>query len=280
MILNISDFNIDKIMRSGECFRIRETKKGEYLLPAFGRLISMRQTEEMAERDEAELRCTEEEFSSVWKNYFDLGTDYRAVREGIDPGDVYLTEAAEFAKGIRILRQDLWEVMVSFLISQNNNIPRIRRSVDALCVRFGEELTIPENTDLPRPKEKIFSFPSPESLRGVTKEELSGLSLGYRDEYLAGLILSVNEGRLDLQELREASYAEAKKLLMSQKGIGNKVADCVCLFGLHHTEAFPLDTHMNHILAEHYREGFPFDRYGANAGILQQYMFFSELSGD
>jgi len=270
MILTVSDMNIGKIMRSGECFRLRETWRGEYLLPARGRILRLRQTEEMEREEQVELLCSEEELREVWREYFDLGTDYRAVRESIDPMDGFLRASAEAGRGIRILKQDLWEVMVSFVISQNNNIPRIRRSIEGLCERFGEELRDCGET--------FFLFPAPERLRDVTREDLQGLSLGYRDIYVADLIRAVLSGETDPYSLHEMSYPEAKRELMKLKGIGGKVADCICLFGLHHTEAFPMDTHMKQILSEHYPEGFPLERYGKAAGILQQFMFYGELT--
>jgi len=269
MLLKISDLDIEKIMTSGECFRLRSTAPGEYVLVALGQILRLRQTREMAGRDEVELFCTEEELSRYWWDYFDFDTDYGRVREMIDPSDEYLKNAAEKGRGIRILRQELWEIIITFLISQNNNIPRIRRSIDGLCRRFGRPISDGISEE--------YAFPEPELMFGITKEDLSGLSLGYRDVYITELVNAVAEGKLILSDVAGSPYSGAKEMLMTRKGIGKKVADCICLFGLHQTEAFPLDTHMNQILAEHYPDGFPLEKYGKGAGILQQYMFYNEL---
>ena len=188
--------------------------------------------------------------------------------------DKFLLEAAEYGRGIRILHQDLWETIVSFLISQNNNILRIRRSIEALCRRYGKKIEISAAEG-----ESCYSFPVPEAIAEGGLDGLQGLGLGYRDKYILKMArrCSEKEGKAWLKQLERSSYEETRRLLTAEFGIGKKVADCVCLFALGHVEAFPVDTHIRQILETHYPEGFPFGRYEGYAGILQQYLFFAEL---
>ena len=186
---------------------------------------------------------------------------------------------------MRILRQDLWEMIVTFLISQNNNIPRIRNSVDALCAKFGEKKTgiglVLDPEGCVKPVEKTYdSFPEAGAVAAGGLEGLSGLGLGYRDKYIWTMAekCSGPDGAKWLDDLRAADYHTAHGMLTAEFGIGRKVADCVCLFGLHHVEAFPVDTHVKQIVNAYYPGGFPLERYRGYAGILQQYMFYYKLN--
>ena len=210
---------------------------------------------------------------------------YEAVKCSVDPEDEYLQAAMAFGGGVRILRQDLWEMIVTFLISQNNNIPRIRNSVDALCAKFGERKTgiglVLEPDGCVKPVEKTYdSFPEAGAVAAGGLEGLAGLGLGYRDKYIWTMAekCSGPDGAKWLDDLRSADYHTAHGMLTAEFGIGRKVADCVCLFGLHHVEAFPVDTHVKQIVNTYYPGGFPLERYRGYAGILQQYMFYYKLN--
>ena len=227
--------------------------------------------------------CTEEDFSDFWNSYFDLDRDYEAIRRSVDPEDAFLTSAIRCGYGIRILRQDLWETIISFLVSQNNNITRIRRSLEALCERYGEKISVnafPDGPDAFLPDGNVHAFPSPEAVLEGGPDGLDGLGLGYRDKYIYRMAqrCAGQEGREWFGLLQKSSYEDALALLLKEYGIGKKVADCICLFALHHVDAFPIDTHMKQILAAFYPEGFPFSRYEGYAGILQQYMFYYKLT--
>ena len=193
--------------------------------------------------------------------------------------------AMAFGGGVRILRQDLWEMIVTFLISQNNNIPRIRNSVDALCAKFGEKKTgiglVLDPEGCAKTVEKTYdSFPEAGAVAAGGLDGLSGLGLGYRDKYIWTMAekCSGPDGAKWLDDLRAADYHTAHGMLTAEFGIGRKVADCVCLFGLHHVEAFPVDTHVKQIVNAYYPGGFPLERYRGYAGILQQYMFYYKLN--
>ncbi|MDE7268142.1 MAG: 8-oxoguanine DNA glycosylase [Lachnospiraceae bacterium] len=262
-------FSIVQICRSGQCFRMEELadeKAGTVALVAFGRYLEVRQ-----DGNEIIFDCTQEEYDSVWKDYFDMETDYAAVIKGIDATDKYLVSAAEFGTGIRILRQELWEMIISFIISQQNNIKRIRKCVRLLCEAYGEKKTAQNGID-------YYEFPTPYALSTASVEDLYACNLGYRSRYIYETANAVLRREIDLERLFLLDYAEANKELLKLCGVGKKVADCICLFALHKTEAFPKDTHINKALAAQYPNGFPFDRYGADSGILQQYIFYYDLN--
>lgn len=209
--------------------------------------------------------------ADFWRHYFDLETDYGEIKAQIPKEDPYLTQAARMGWGIRILRQDLWETIVTFIISQQNNIPRIRRCVRSLCERYGREQVNFRG-------EIYHAFPGPKELAGAKLEELKACNLGYRARYILESARMAAEGRFSLEKLQSMGYEEAKDTLLKLCGVGVKVAECVCLFALHHIDAFPVDTHIAQALAAHYPEGFPFERYTYAGGVLQQYIFFYEVN--
>lgn len=220
--------------------------------------------------EEFQFFCELPEFEAFWRKYFDLDGDYPAYMGRIDSGDRYLCRAADFGSGIRILRQDLWEMIISFLISQRNNIARIRRCIQNICEAYGER----------REGTVYYTFPRPEALAVLDEDGLLGCNLGYRSKYVVRAARDIVSGRADLDKIRGMPYEEAKEGLLKLYGIGEKVADCICLFALHHLQSFPVDTHISQVLERQYPNGFPVDRYKDIQGILQQYMFYYELMGD
>lgn len=266
VVKEIFDFDLGQISRSGQCFRMRQTAEDTYALVAFGRYLEVGQ-----QGTQICFSCTETEFEDIWRDYFDLDTDYGNIKRAIDPGDAYLQAAARAGGGIRILRQELWEVIVTFIISQRNNIPRIRKCVDALCRKFGGK-----SRDL---RGDVYDvFPVPQVLADAPEESLRGCGLGYRAPYIKKTAQMVCSGEADLDRIAALGYQEARDGLLELCGVGEKVADCISLFALHHIDAFPVDTHIQDMLGR-YPEGFPFERYTGFAGILQQYAFYYELFG-
>lgn len=261
----LKDFDIQQIHRSGQCFRMEQTGEDIFRVLAKDRYLEIAQTGE-----ECCFFCTEEEFESFWKQYFDLDRDYGEVKRSIDSRDIYLREAAQKGWGIRILKQDMWEMIVSFLISQQNNIPRIRKCIQNICEKYGEK-RISDNGII------YYTFPTPSALSGAAEEDLRACNLGYRSRYVLETAKRVADGEVDLKEIEDMDYPDAKQELLKLYGVGEKVADCICLFALHHLEAFPVDTHIRQALDKHYPKGFPHKRYMGNQGILQQYIFYYEL---
>lgn len=261
----VSDFDLEQIAASGQCFRMLPCEDGSYRLIARGHLLTLRQQE-----NTLFASCTMEEWQKIWADYFDLGTDYGAIKEAIDPEDAYLQAAVRVGGGIRILRQELWETIIAFIISQQNHIPRIRKCVDTICRQYGELI-------VDSCGEEYYCFPTPEALAAVTEKELRACGLGYRAPYIRKTAQMVCDGLVDLDSLTELSYEAARTELLKLCGVGIKVAECICLFALHHIDAFPVDTHIRDMLEQNYPEGFPFERYAGFAGIIQQYGFFYEL---
>lgn len=262
---NIKDLDLGQIAQSGQCFRMFQVEDHTYTITALDRHLQIRQ-----EGEDFTFSCQEQELEEIWSPYLDLHTDYGKIKKSIASEDEYLRNAAAYGWGIRILRQDTWEMIITFLISQNNNIPRIKKGIQSLCQRVGQKKESENGT-------VYHTFPTPEEILWAGADVLSQLGLGYRDKYIYRMAQSVCDGHLDLEELKAMGYDSAHKKLMEQYGVGKKVADCICLYGLHHIEAFPVDTHIKKILEVHYPEGFPHERYQGYAGILQQYMFYYDL---
>lgn len=259
------NFDLAQICSSGQCFRMAKGKDGTYSLVAGERYLVLEQ-----QGGQCIFHCEESEYEGFWKAYFDLENDYAAYIARIDEEDDYLKNAAKFGAGIRILRQDLWEMIATFLISQQNHITRIRRCISNICERYGEKKANGKG-------ETYYAFPAPESLAGLQEDALMACNLGYRSKYVVRSARSIVSGEVDLDRIRSLDYPAARTELLRLYGVGEKVADCICLFGLHHLQAFPVDTHIKQAFAKHYQKGFPHDLYEGYQGVVQQYIFYYEL---
>lgn len=266
--ITADNFDIKQICDSGQCFRMEQRDENTYSVIASGRYMEVEQRGEGVS-----FSCGEEEYEEFWREYFDLERDYGAYMETVNPNDRYLVNAVQFGSGIRILHQDLWEMIVSFLISQQNNIVRIRRCIGNLCERYGDERVNFRG-------ERYYTFPAPEALAFLPEDELKACNLGYRSKYVVRTARSIVDGETDLAGVPGMKYKDAKAELLKLYGVGEKVAECICLFGLHHLEAFPVDTHILQALKKHYKRGFPKRRYKGYEGVMQQYVFYWELRGD
>ena len=265
VVKELDHFNIAQICNSGQCFRMTCQGEGACSVIAQDRYLELEQ-----KGRECVFHCSSGEFEDFWKGYFDLDTDYGSFIMRISDRDSYLKYAAQFGDGIRILRQDLWEMIVSFLISQQNNIVRIRRCIENISERYGEKKETASGKE-------YYAFPGPEALAGLDEDALKECNLGYRSKYVVRAARSVAEGETDLGVLREMKYPQAREELLKLYGVGEKVADCICLFAMHHLEAFPVDTHINQAMEKHYKRGFPKRRYQGFQGVMQQYIFYYEL---
>ena len=262
----IDNLDLKQIADSGQCFRWKNTGENEYTVVAFDRALRIKQ-----DGNEFELDCDEADWNNIWKSYLDMDTDYAGIAKLIADGDdAHLKEAYAYGSGVRILRQDLWEMIVTFMISQNNNIKRITNSVDLLCRRCGHKI------DGSAEGEELYTFPKPLEVPDEVFDYRS-MGFGYRAPYLKEIYEYGANNPDWLDNLRKMSYDEAMESLLSRKGIGKKVANCICLFGLHHVDAFPIDTHVKQLLDKYYSDGFDFERYKGVAGIIQQYLFYFEL---
>lgn len=255
--------NLEQIMNSGQCFRMKKLDDNSYRIYAHDKC-----TYAKMENDILFLECTNEEFDSFWKDYFDFETDYQKICDLVDQNDEFLTEAVKYGYGMRILKQELWEMLITFIISQNNNIPRIQNSVNMICEKFGTKKTDVRGYE-------YYAFPNKKQLSCATIEQLRECGLGYRDRY----IYELSNSDFDVYTLKNMSIDEAEKELCKITGVGKKVANCVKLFGLHDLESFPIDTWIKKICDKYYNGKFPVEKYKGCAGVIQQYIFFYGRTG-
>ena len=252
--------NITSTFECGQCFRWNKDENGNYFglagnVPAF-----------VIESDDG-VFVESDAGPEFWTSYFDLDSDYSPA-DALFMEIPWLDECTRAGKGIRILRQDPWEALCSFIISQCNNITRIKGIVERLCSLFGERLEFRGRV--------CFGYPSAETLAGLSVDDLAPLRSGYRAPYIIDAAKAVASGELDLEALKSVTPEEARKTLKGLNGIGDKVANCAVLFGLHHMEAFPVDVWIKRALKEHFPPDFDPAVLGPMAGLAQQYMFYYE----
>ena len=253
---NVTDLDLAQTLDCGQSFRWVEREDGGFDGVAFNRSVTVR-----LDGTDLYIENADESDRELWHSYFDLGLDYGKIREEISAIHPILADAAKYAPGIRILRQEPYEALCTFIISQNNNIKRIKGIVQRLCEQFGDRL--PDGT---------YAFPDAEKMASLTADDLAPLRAGFRNRYLVDAARKVADGDVDLEKCRDCDYEEARRELMQITGVGVKVADCTLLFGLHRIEAFPLDVWMKRAMATLFPGMTPGD-FGQYAGIAQQYIF-------
>ena len=257
------NFDLAQTLDCGQAFRWTMEPDGAWVGVAYNRPLKIVQNE-----NSIVLHCDQDQYNEIWHNYFDMATDYVEIRKRLSTLSPVLKEAAEYAPGIHILRQEPWEALCSFIISQNNNIPRIKGIIKRLCELYGTE------TDYG------FSFPTAETLSSCTVEDLAPIRSGFRGKYIISAAKTVAEDKDFLQSIYTLPIEEARKKLMIIKGVGPKVADCALLYGFHRTECFPLDVWMKRAMSVLLPENNPED-FGEDAGIAQQYIFhYSRMHPD
>ena len=256
------DFDLKKIAQSGQCFRVWEFEDGTYRFITGKEVLYIRRLDS----NEYEISCDRDTWTQVWFPYFDLGRNYRDVRERIKVRDYCLQQAAETGCGIRILRQDPWEMLITFIISQQKTIPAIKNAVETLARNHGSLIS----TD----REELYCFPSARQLSEVTEEILREYKLGYRAPYVLDAVRCVTSSRLDLTAVGSFSDRKLFEALKQVAGVGDKVANCICLFAYGRTRLAPVDTWIKKVIDQKYRGKNPFPRYRDAAGIMQQYIFY------
>ena len=267
MRINLTDdFDLHKIADSGQCFRAREFEDGTFRFITGDRALYIRELSKGC----YDISCSEEEWQRVWVSYFDLRRSYRRVRRAIPETDPYMRSAARAGRGIRILRQDPWETLVTFIISQRKSIPAIKSTVEALSARFGETVETPRET--------LYAFPSAEALAAAGPQALRDCKLGYRAPYVQDAAEKVSSGQVDLAALGDLSDDGLLSGLKAIRGVGDKVANCVCLFAYGRVGLAPIDTWIQKTIAAKYGGTDPFPAYGRNAGIMQQYAFYYAIT--
>ena len=270
IIENISDFDPSHTFMCGQCFRWDKEDDGSYTGVAFSKPVNI-----SCEKNTLVIKnITPDEFNSQWKYYLDLETDYNTIKNFLS-FDQNVKTAMDFGWGIKILNQEIFECLISFIISTQNAIPRIKKIVSALSQRYGKKLEFGGKT--------YYAFPSIDELSGVTEDDLAPLKAGYRAAYIVDAVNKIKSGEVILENLKNLSYTEAKKELMKIKGVGPKVADCVLLFSCCKKEAFPIDVwvkrtvqtlYLNESAKEKEISSFAAEHFGEFAGVAQQYLFY------
>ena len=260
----LSGFDIGKVFDCGQCFRFDE-KNGGVEGIAFGKVLRLEQPSPDVVKV---FGITLDEYQKTFCHYFALDADYDEVDRDIISrlnGESTIKKAIEYGKGIRLLRQDGWEALCSFIISQNNNIPRIKKIIANMSECYGEKIC-----------DGCYSFPTADALYEAGVDALFDLKTGFRAKYIYDAAEKVATGKIDLSLIENMTTAEATEYLMQIKGVGLKVASCALLFGFNKTDAFPVDVWVKRVLEKYYPSGLDLSSLGDNAGMIQQYLFYYE----
>lgn len=267
ILKDYDSFDIEETLECGQCFRFEKLDEKEYKVIAHKKELHIKQENDCM----IFYNTTKNDFENIWFNYFDLARDYKFLKEEISKNDPVLKEAIDFAKGIRILNQEPWECLISFIISQNNRIPMIKKVIQNISREYGEKI------------ENEFSFPDYSKLLPIDVSELMLCKTGFRAKYILDAAHKVSTNQVDLNNIDSLTTAELSKMFMSINGVGPKVSDCVMLFSCKREEVFPTDVWVKRIMQHFYFEGketdiktiheYAYDKFGKYAGFAQQYLF-------
>ena len=266
----VRDFSVFKTFDCGQCFRFDPVSDSTHSYEVEG--IANKKYVRFGEDGDGRLYVysTEEDFYNIWLPYLSLDRDYGMINEKIlsalsGKDAEHIKKSAKASEGIRILRQDPWEALCSFIISQNNNIPRIKKIIAALCEKYGERI------------EGGYTFPTPDALAAAGEKAIFELKTGFRAKYIYDAACRVSSGELSLADVYNAeTYAEAEALLTEIKGVGPKVCACTLLFGFQRLSAFPIDVWIKKVIATRFENGLDHTLFGEYAGVAQQYLFYYE----
>lgn len=272
----VGDFDLAAVMECGQCFRfsrlVGSRHECEYSGVAAGRFISIGQDGNAL----TIYNVSAEEYSSLFAHYLGLDIDYSAVKRDIlSRSDREVLRRAVSVGGIRILAQEPWEALCSFIISQNNNIPRIRGLVRAISREYGTPIDCGGMT-AHGAEDTEYAFPTPQALAAAGVEALAALKTGFRAKYIYDAACRVADGRLSLPAVAAAPTPEAAEMLMTVSGVGPKVAACTLLFGFARLDAFPVDVWIKRVIAKYFPGEFDAATLGPYAGVAQQYLFYYE----
>lgn len=270
---NVCDFDLAQTLECGQCFHFVKLDEEDYVLAAKGYVLHVSQEDDTVTFYDTE----EDEYVNVWKDYFDMDRDYSAIKNKLLEKDDKLKDAIESMWGVRILNQDFFETLISFIISQNKQIPHIKKIVADISAKFGTYKGTYGGTDM-------YTFPTLEQLVNASEEDFKELKTGFRAPYIMDAIRRNMAGQFDKNELKSMDYDSCIKELMTIKGVGEKVANCVCLFGLGKKEAFPVDVWIKRIMETMYFNGvdtpkdkiaaYAKEQFGELGGFAQQYLFY------
>ena len=268
----VRNFNIKQILECGQCFRWEKVGELNYIGVAHGRVIEVIQ-----ENDKVTiLNTNEEDFNNIWLDYFDLKRDYSEIKRGLEHDDI-LGKSVEYGYGIRLLNQEHFELLISFIISARNSIPSIMKTIKKISQKWGTPIEYKGNT--------YYTFPTPEQMKDATEEEIKETGASFRSKYIVDTIAKVNESSydFDLDRISKLNADECHTALQNFKGVGSKVADCIMLFSMRKYSAFPVDVWVKRAMIFFYGAEdaslnkiriFARDKFGELAGFAQQYLFY------
>lgn len=269
---DVENFDARAIFTCGQAFRWYEEKDGSFTTVHLGRVLNV-----LNEEDRVVFKGTNlEEFKEIWLDYFDLNTNYKEIRKTLS-GNEILVNAMEYGKGIRILNQNHFEMLISFIISANNMIPRIKKSIEVISMRYGKFICEDENR-------KYYSFPTVEELSNATVEDLREFAkVGFRDKRIFDTVNMILNDKIDLNSFESLETDILREELLKFSGVGNKVADCIMLFSYKRGEVFPVDVWIKRVMEELFiKQETPVKKiakeadriFGKYAGYAQQYLFY------
>ena len=280
IIKNVEAFEPKHIFECGQCFRWNEQKDGSYTGIVGNNVLNVKKEE----KDIVITSIGEDNLKNLCIKYFDLNTDYKEIKEKISKIDKYLKESLEYGSGIRILNQDNWETLISFIISANNNIPRIKGIIDRLSKKYGKKIVWKDN--------EYYTFPSPKELSKAEVKDLRGLGLGFRDVRVFETTRMINNNIIDINKIENIKDTNIlREELLRFPGVGPKVADCIMLFSMRKLNVFPIDVWVKRVMIELYGNEintgskilepnnkqileYAENKFGNLAGLAQQYLFY------
>ena len=277
ILKNVNSFELKDIFDCGQCFRWNLEEDGSYTGIFKNNVINVKK-----EKQNVYFKgICEENIKDVVEYYFDLDRNYEEIKEKLSKIDEHMKSSIEYGNGIRILNQDLWETIISFIISANNNIPRIKGIIERLSKKYGNKITWNNK--------EYYTFPTPEQLKDVTVQEYRSLGLGFRDIRLYETTKMIIQKEIDLEKLKqEKETIKVKEQLLKLSGVGPKVADCILLFSeLKRFDVFPIDVWVRRVMNDLYIkeddeakvnkkkiENLAKEKFGNLSGIAQQYLFY------
>lgn len=272
LLEGVKHFDAKQIFECGQCFRWSREEDGSYTGVAYGRVLNVKSD---YDKETVILHNTNlKEFEDIWYNYLDLGRDYGAIKDELSK-DETLRVATIYGRGIRILNQEPWELLISFIISANNNIPRISKSINVLSKLFGEPIEYAGKT--------YYSFPTVDKLGTAELDQIDLCKVGYRCKYIYQTSRMIDKGDVDLEKAAKLKTDSARKELLLLSGVGPKVADCIMLFSMQKYDAYPLDVWVKRVTEYFYIhedvsmkriQDFAREKFGSLAGFAQQYLFY------
>lgn len=271
--LDVKCFNLKYTLECGQCFRWNKIDENTYIGVVKDRVLKVRQ-----EGNKIFIKSDKEEnLEKVVRYYFDLDRDYEKLEKKIVLIDDNIAKAVKNTSGLRNLNQDFFEMLISYIISANNNIPRISKSVNEISKRYGKEIEFEGK--------KYYLFPTPDELKDVTIDEFRECGVGFRDKYIYKTVEKINNKEIDLEQMQKLDTEKLKAALLSLMGVGPKVADCILLFSCARQEVFPIDVWVQRIMRRLYYNNeevskneilrYARENFGENAGIIQQHLFYN-----